>query len=329
MKDLSNDVEYMKEYLKHALEMEVHKYTWEEALNEAKSQRNTNEATQKTLKQQQITADQQIGLLKQESLTRKKAATDNTMHYTKRLILFGIALLLSIFSAIFGFKLLNNLDSYGNIYLAQICIAPLVVSIIFLIKSFKHMNRQKSMIDESSYTDIIDKINRWNYSKSSAIKQLPTIEKALPAIKASEKEISKELAEANDALTKIYSNNVLPMKYRNLASVATLYEYLENKRCNTISGPGGIYDTYVHDQQLGTINENLNEIKYAVNNVYEAQFYLYEELTTANEHLKDIKKEIGSIRQSSERAADNSAIGAEASRQSADMLNWWNWTRKF
>lgn len=323
MKDLSNDVEYMKEYLKHALEMEVHKYTWEEALEDVKNKRDENEALQASLKSVKQKASSSLSSIDEVYEKKKTVAKENAKAAgSGRFTL----LILSPVLFIFGLLLMK-----GDAEISYMMCFPGAIGCIvgFLILTKRASDSRKVNSDDILNNEKSSTINSLTSSKAQAEYNLDLANKKELRLVSSQQKIYAELKEARANLEKIYSNNVLPMKYRNLASVATLYEYLENRRCNTISGPGGIYDTYAHDQQLGAINENLNDIKYAVYKVYEAQSYLYEELSNANEHLKDIKKEIGSIRQSSDIAAENSAISAEASRQSADMLNWFNWTRKF
>ena len=323
MKDLSNDVEYMKEYLRQALKMESHVYVWEEALEEVKGKRDQNETLQLSLKNTQQKAEKSLGSIDAVYEKKKEAAKESINAINRNRFIF---LALCPFFVLAGIIILSISDEPTYISCFFGAVGCLVAFFIFSKRVHDSNSNNNDAVLNNEKNSMVNSLTA---TKAQAEYNLDLANKKELRLVSDQQKIYSELKKARQSLTDIYSNNALPVKYRNFASVATLYGYLENRRCTTIAGHGGIYDTYEYDQQLGAINDNLNEIKYAVYQIYEAQYYLYDELTKANNHLNDIKRELGTINYNSERAANNSAIGAEASRQSADMLNWWNWTRKY
>lgn len=144
-------------------------------------------------------------------------------------------------------------------------------------------------------------------------------------LEKSQEDIFKELNEAKKILSNIYAENVLPAKYRSFNAVATLYEYLETGRCNTIQGHGGIYDTYEYDLRLGVIIRNLVEINSRLADIQENQRRLYNEFRQANQTLSQISTTLKNIEDINVDIARNSAISAAANQQTAAASNYMAW----
>ena len=140
-----------------------------------------------------------------------------------------------------------------------------------------------------------------------------------------QEEIHNALVAAKNSLMQIYSENVLPQKYRTLTAVATLYEYLETGRCNTIQGHGGIYDTYEVEslhlaqlQQMVQMNQTLSRME-------DNQRYICQELRQANLTLSSINASLNEIEKTNAEIAKNTAISAAANQQTAVATSWLAW----
>ena len=99
------------------------------------------------------------------------------------------------------------------------------------------------------------------------------------------------LATLENALEKIYDENIIFPKYRNLVAITAINEYLMSGRCDKLEGPDGAYNLYEMElrqniiiAQLSSIIDNLEQIR---NN----QFSLYQELQQSNYTINEILAE--------------------------------------
>ncbi|MBQ8374478.1 MAG: hypothetical protein IJX98_02750 [Clostridia bacterium] len=130
-----------------------------------------------------------------------------------------------------------------------------------------------------------------------------------------QEEIAANLRMAKQNLQQLYEMNVLPHKYRNFVAVATMYEYLQTGRCNTIEGGHGIYDTYENDLRLNMIICNLVEINKRLGRIEANQRVLYNALQEANRELSRLQHSLDNIDGSVQRMADNAQMAAEAAKR--------------
>lgn len=134
------------------------------------------------------------------------------------------------------------------------------------------------------------------------------------------KELRTELNTTMQNLSDLYAKNLLPAIYRNFIAVSTMYGYLETRRCTTVEGHGGIYDTYERDMQVNRIITKLDEISEKLDVIRENQHDLYMAIQRGNEVADGIYKETVRIANSNERTAKNTAIIAAHQRQIEDHL---------
>ncbi|MBQ8784705.1 MAG: hypothetical protein IJZ59_01505 [Alphaproteobacteria bacterium] len=138
-------------------------------------------------------------------------------------------------------------------------------------------------------------------------------------------EISNALIKAKNNLNNLYAENILPAKYRSFNAVATMYEYLETGRCTTIKGHGGIFDTYEKDLQMGIVIRNLENINASLSRIESNQQMLFKELKQANSTLRTINSSLDDISKTNAQIAHNTAISAEANKQTAAAAQWFTW----
>ena len=135
-------------------------------------------------------------------------------------------------------------------------------------------------------------------------------------------DVEKALNDARATLDRIYSLDVLPVKYRSINAVATLYEYLENGVCTTVQGHGGIYDTYEYHIQIGRIIAKLDVIISKLDQIQQSQTLLYETITESNQTLNKMSRDIEA---GNKMFAQYSAASLMYQQQQTAALNWNNW----
>lgn len=100
------------------------------------------------------------------------------------------------------------------------------------------------------------------------------------------------LASLETALEKLYNENVIFPKYRNMVAITTINEYLESGRCYTLEGPDGAYNLYEMELRQNIVIGQLSNIVSNLEQIRNNQFSLYEELKKSNEKVDDIIYEL-------------------------------------
>lgn len=108
------------------------------------------------------------------------------------------------------------------------------------------------------------------------------------------------LSNAQNNLRILYSENILPQKYRNLPAIATMYQWLKDGRCTEIYGHGGVFDTYENEIKANIIIGELRQIKQKLDAVMENQEMLYREVVRGNQIAENTYNSITRIERNSE-----------------------------
>lgn len=319
-------VTYMKGYLRHALEFEKYVYIWTQAMEEANARMLQLYDRRRALEQARESKAGQLEVFDETSARKKKSREKDAVRFKKkaRRKLVAIAALV----ALLIFMIKRTFTHLGGIAfrISGLCVpifwAIIILLILFLCDRNKSKNsgweakneggsrRQKALLE----AEVADLESELAYDcvleEETGVKQ---------------DEIHKALMAAKEGLRKIYAVNALPEKYQNIVAVATMCEYLETGRCNTIQGHGGIYDTYETERiqmaqlwQLMQINQRLEGIE-------ASQRYICQEITRANGMLSNIQSSLGRIEKTNEQIAQNTAITAAAAQQTAAAVRWFQW----
>ena len=340
-----NNVSYLKEYLKYAFEFEKYVYIWTNSMNKANKQMQDIYSRRSKLESIRNSAHDSLASLdarytSQQSYNNKEAARyKKNTNITLAILLIDIMLCLAggIVLACYGFYMKSTQEDYMGIpaifalsIIAAIAafiftfIGPICIGIYSSNKSkYKKFTEQadyKSAEGSRRRQEIILKERESQADNDWAVS---VVEESVLSEK--QEEISTALQEAKKNLLDIYSKNILPAKYRSLNAVATLYEYLETGRCNTIEGHGGIYDTYETDLQRGMIIETLTDIRNSMYRIEANQQLLYRELQQANRTLSSINSSLTEIEKTNAEIAKNTAISAVANQQTAASARWMAW----
>ena len=97
------------------------------------------------------------------------------------------------------------------------------------------------------------------------------------------------------ALQKLYDENVVFAKYRNMVAITTINEYLESGRCYELEGPNGAYNLYEMELRQNIVIGQLSNIIDNLEQIRSNQFSLYEELRKSNQKVDDIIYELKEI----------------------------------
>lgn len=327
MLDKSNNTKYMKEYLKYALIFEKYVYIWEKAMNQANNQmreiydRKSNLNTQLTYNTTRIRETSNDTKLTKEEKTKLYLRNSKT-----QLFIFFIMLFLIIVTSIISTNYYTD-DKTKLIVVGMFLTFGMsiffIVGFTCLVLSILNKNKYKKLQNEIR---IPCRNEETPSQKNIRIKnELMYISNKENALNKNQETIFKELNIAKNNRMKLYSENILPIKYRSLSAVATLYEYLETGRCNTIQGHGGIYDTYENDLNQGLIIENLRNINNRLGSIESNQQLLYREIQQANSTLSYINSSLTKIKWTSDKISENTAISAVANQQTASSAQYLAW----
>lgn len=330
-----SDIAYFKEYLKYATMFEKNYYIWSQALNEVNKRKSNIYSNKKMLQEKcnktkslyapRNTDDIILEYNNEEKRNRRISRIAKFIFIAE--ICFTALLTVIIYAKESGINLTTD-----NIFLllliallgvfAGVCNLVGIGSLIIWRKFKKKADFSKKEAESFARTGPSNLIEIEIERYQNEIGECTLQEKKLTE---RQNEICRALNTSRDNLNRLYSENILPAKYRSFNAVATMYEYLETGRCNTIQGHGGIYDTYEKDLQMGLVIQNLENINATLSRIEANQHLLYNELRQANSTLQTINSSLADIKTTNAQIAHNTAISAEANRQTAAAAQWFTW----
>lgn len=339
----------MKEYLKHALEFEKYVYVWSNAMNNANAEMKNIYAERAKLQRAYNDADISLGIMDDLYDSDRISNSNEAQKYSKRaniartvwFVSLAFCALSSLAALMLLLKVKNESGSdfpfvlllLGSVFFGVITyfttfFGPIAFGIYISdrAKSKKCLEKMdEDLIRESKERNAVLEADRRDKAQTG----LAVIAAKETALKEKQNEIFVALQKAKKTLNDIYSLNVLPARYRSFNAVATLYEYLDTGRCTIITGHGGIYDTYEHDLQMGLIIQNLSDIRNTLYRIEGNQQTLYQELRQANATLSSINTNLKDVQETNRQIAHNTAISAEANRQTAAATQYLAWQARF
>lgn len=341
-----DNLEYMREYLRYAMEFEKYVYIWSSAMDKVNSQmkkiysERRNAQAEKNASQERLAGLEVEYSVKQADIDQKADLFDARAKKMKKtstvafvilmlIVAAGVIGIISFSSALIksgeepGAAIALSVMSIGWIMIFA-AIAPLIIFIVNKIKS-KSAARRTTKLSNTDVTDT--KLKDKSDLESNITYYTNKLNGTVVAernISAQQEEIQQNLSIAKKNLAEIYSLNVLPGKYRNFTGVATLYGYIVDGRCTIVKGYGGIYDTYEKDLRANVIIEKLSNMEASLSRIEYYQRELVDQARIANNQLASINSSLTSINNYSAQIAKNTEITAVASQQSAAALQWQN-----
>ena len=282
MKEKGNDIQFMEQYLKKALELEKLKYSFGNACQNTQGIRNKLVESVSSLEERSIYGHKYLA-----EINRNEWIKENVTNYGPKAIgslVAGLVLLIPLIVILihFGFTIPIMLEIVSCWFLY----VPGVYLIYRAIVNFKkkadtdanqmyerHLAYQNATLEEidTALPQEISNLEHYDTQCTTLVDQYNAI--------------TNELAEH-------YSLGVLDESYCNFVAVGTLYSYIRKGMCDTVRGHGGIYDTYEYHVKINMIVTKLDQIIRKLDVIANNQQYLYYAIKEGNEISRQICSEI-------------------------------------
>lgn len=315
MSDLS--VQQLKEYLKNVFDLEGALYQHNQLVDGYSTRRNEN-----------LPAEPDKYLPKPPS--KPVRISSNILYIIQKSQKMQGLIFICAFTGIFGFPLLfdvllmivngDGFDVFGGLGFVFV-----PVSLYYVY----HIIREKKAQQE-----IIEAENQTNYQKyEQALEEYHTAvaemeEKYSDRMKKYPQEFADYNRETNDqiqkfdevkatlqtSLTKLYSQNIVYAKYRNIVAIAAIYEYFDSGRCTELEGPNGAYNMYEGELRSNIIISSLSQIVSDLEQIKNGQYALYEQICQSNEKVEQILDNIYNAQILTAYYAEAAAIAAAADK---------------
>ena len=103
------------------------------------------------------------------------------------------------------------------------------------------------------------------------------------------------LTDTEKLLKEYYDLDVVFPKYRNMIAVCTMCEYLQTGRCSELTGPNGAYNLYESELRQNLIINRLEAVVSQLEQIKTNQYYLYNELQTANKKIARVSGQLSDL----------------------------------
>ena len=132
--------------------------------------------------------------------------------------------------------------------------------------------------------------------------------------------LSETEATLKASLYTLYSKNVIYAKYRNLVTIATLFEYIDSGRCFELEGPNGAYNLYEGELRSDIIISSLSSIISNLEAIRNNQYTLYQSIENANATTHQLLQNLNNSQMLTAYYANQAAIAASADRYMVGMV---------
>lgn len=334
-----NSINYVKSYLQYAIEFEKNVYIWQNAMSTA-NKRMQELSDEKNYLKREIQQSSARNICFDESTKERFYLTELKKYKAKRktplIILFVYMFLAFGFGCAIGFGMCEDaIDIYTILTAGLYCmgfgaIVPgfMLIPIFVVIYSnnkqkIKKLEFELEQIENGKHIEIVEIISEEQNADAKYNYDMTVREEKVLSMRQDEIFVALKNAKMNRQ--RFYAENVIPEKYRSLETVATLYEYIDTGRCNTVTGHGGIYDTYETERvqiaqlmQMIRMNDTLDRLE---NN----QRYICRQLANINTKVAQIESSLKDIQKTNAQIARNSAVAAESARQTEMVVKYQEW----
>lgn len=170
------------------------------------------------------------------------------------------------------------------------------------------------IINEINNSEIEQK--KKNLAQKNAAIEKENSQNTLSANKKN-KMISLSVSNIKTAITKtqieldiLYASNFIYPKYRNLVSVASMYEYIDSGRCDSLEGADGAYNIFELEVRLDRIITKLDIIINSLEQIRANQYYLYTAIKEIQPHIDKVSSAIIENTNKLNEVAVNTAVTA-------------------
>lgn len=317
----------LREYLKHVLELESAIYQTSQLRKEYQSKRENAKPKERTLYLPTKPEEPQ----KRIEYVAFNQASQKLDGFSK--FIWGISMSATIFCVPFPIILGIALGGWVDIQTTMLVIG-LIAAIPFGITTYQIMQikeqelqsiilqnkkaQEKYQADlqayESSYADIQEKNSNAHRTYTQAL----TVYNQETNVTVNN--LTETEATLKSSLYTLYSKNVIYAKYRNLVTIATLFEYIDSGRCFELEGPNGAYNLYEGELRSDIIISSLSSIISNLEAIRNNQYTLYQSIETANTTTHQLLQNLNNSQMLTAYYANQVAIAASADRYMVGMV---------
>ena len=338
----ASDPDYMMNYLGYAYESEKYVYMWEKLEGELEDKINNNQAAK--IQAQLLIEENHKNIKHLDTWVKSEARTQNYTSVTSRVVgVIKVLIWVALYILFLWFMGLgDDFKEEGPLFVIKAIFEDwtaifgtvlfFVIPVIVLISKFSELKETFSA-NKIMSTAKEKKKRKTEYENEIAYYQrtLKECNDKILTFEQNRNYILKQLQKARDIRAKIYSTNYLAPTYRGLVPTGTMYGYLTSGRCTSITGHGGIFDTYSNDLMHEKIlneqkitNTKLDTVSMQLNSLQKNQSHLLDELMEINQTVATMSSSLDTIKanqkeleKTQERINENTAVVAYAARQSA------------
>ena len=331
------DTQKLKEYLKQIFDIEMALYTHKKVITEYRQKRQQQVPTKPELSLPEKPKAPMLNSITNDKLIPLSSINEATKGGIVFLIMFGIAgvifggmgFLATMDQLLLGGQVFNNDDAIGlMVAMLLLGVPAAIIGIYYSRKLWKKETQIVLSANENLKKQYENQLGHYQIAESKA-KQ--TYEKKLSEYNALipiyEAETKEQLTQLNDLLgklnatrDKLYSSDIIYLKYRDLIAISTIYEYLASGRCSELEGPNGAYNLYENELRANIIIGSLGQIISDIQQIKNGQFALYQELHNSNRVIASILCNIADNTQLAAYYANVAAAAASADRYMVGMV---------
>ena len=317
----------LREYLKHVLDLESAIYQTSQLKKEYQAKRTNAQPKEKTLYLPTKPEEpRRIPEYMSFNEASKKMSKFNQM-------VCGLGIATAIFCIPFPIILGIALGGWVDIQTTMLIIG-LIAAIpagyltyqVFQIReqelqSIAQHNRkaqEKYKADLQAYTQACADIQEKNSTAHRAHTQALTVYNQETNVTVNK--LSETEAKLKASLYTLYSKNVIYAKYRNLVTIATLFEYIDSGRCFELEGPNGAYNLYEGELRSDIIISSLSSIISNLEAIMNNQYTLYQSIESANATTHQLLQNLNNSQMLTAYYANQAAIAASADRYMVGMV---------
>ena len=172
-----------------------------------------------------------------------------------------------------------------------------VVIIVGIVEDFIYKNnviserKERYNNDYAHYISEKKRIEKEN--ERLKIEQAATLE----SLRIKHTDVELHIKETQSTLETLYALDVIFGKYRYFVAVASICEYFQSGRCDSLEGHEGAYNLYENELRQNIIIGQLSEVIRELQQIRNAQYLIYEAVNESNRILQNISSELNSINQ--------------------------------
>ena len=300
----------MKDYLKHAMQIEALIYEQQLAVSNIKN-----------------TISNLNNYNYRQKIRKQSFFYETDLSHVFSMLLGGAALGAIIGSLICAFNP-PNLGSFWTTsqlmrairkamprYATYGALIGLIPTVLVLCADYIRISRHNKQAHSENV--FIEKNNKVLYAVNQA--KIQKLEKELNIAK-------QNLEKTQHLRDQFYSKNIIHRKYqKNFVAICSFYEYFDTGRCNTLTGHEGAYNLFENEIRLNIIIAKLDEVIQNLNEIKNTQYELYHSINDCNRNISNLNGHLKSIAASSQQTAECSALTSYNTRIAARNTEEMKW----